>query len=153
MTINAVTKIDGIDRIGCDKNNINCYPLKWKTIFEFYENAGVSWQVYQDDNNFDDNPLAWFEQYQKASASSSLAQKGIAYLGLEAFYEAAANGTLPEISFIVGPAELSEHPPYMPKDGAWLQKKVVDSVVNSPKYNSTLLIVSYDGMKTLAAQS
>lgn len=103
--------------------------------------------MYQDDNNFDDNPLAWFEQYQNASASSALAKKGIAYLGLEAFYEAAANGTLPEISFIVGPAELSEHPPYMPKDGAWLQKKVVDSVINSPKYSSTLLLVSYDGMK------
>jgi phospholipase C len=153
MIISAVLQTDGIGSTGCDKNNINCYPLKWKTIFEFYEEAGVSWQVYQDDNNFDDNPLAWFEQYQKASASSPLAQKGIAYLGLEAFYEAAANGTLPEISFIVGPAELSEHPPYMPKDGAWLQKKVVDSVVNSPKYNSSLLIVSYDGMKTLAARS
>ncbi|PKX93731.1 uncharacterized protein P174DRAFT_440981 [Aspergillus novofumigatus IBT 16806] len=46
----------------------------------------------------------------------------------------------------VGPAELSENPP-------WLQKKVVGSVVNSPKYNSTLLIVSYDGMKTLAAHN
>ncbi|RHZ47182.1 hypothetical protein CDV55_100609 [Aspergillus turcosus] len=136
--------LDNNETPGCDKNNINCYPLKWKTIFEFYEAAGVSWQVYQDDNNFDDNPLAWFEQYQNASASSALAKKGIAYLGLEAFYEAAANGTLPEISFIVGPAELSEHPPYMPKDGAWLQKKIVDSVVNSPKYSSTLLLVSYD---------
>lgn len=33
---------------GCDENDINCYPLKWKTIFEIYEKAGVSWQVYQD---------------------------------------------------------------------------------------------------------
>lgn len=69
----------------------------------------------------------------------------MAFLGLETFYEAAANGTLPEISFIVGPAELSEHPPYMPKDGAWLQKKVVDAVTSSPRYDSTLLMISYDG--------
>ena len=68
----------------------------------------------------------------------------MSYVGLDAFYQAAANGTLPEVSFIVGPAELSEHPPYMPKDGAWLQKKVVDAVTNSPKYNSTLLMISFD---------
>ncbi|GMF76370.1 unnamed protein product [Aspergillus oryzae] len=124
--------IDNNETPGCDTDNINCYPLKWKTIFEIYEEAGVSWQVYQEKNNFDDNPLAWFQQYQNASASSPLAKKGLSYLGLDAFYKAAANGSLPEVSFIVGPAELSEHPPYMPKDGAWLQKKVVDAVTKSP---------------------
>ncbi|RAL05427.1 nonhemolytic phospholipases C family protein [Aspergillus ibericus CBS 121593] len=136
--------IDNTVTPGCDSYNINCYPLKWKTIFEIYEEAGVSWQVYQDKDNFDDNPLARFEQFQNASSSSPLAEKGMAYVGLDSFYGAAANGTLPEISFIVGPAELSEHPPYMPKDGAWLQKKVVDAVTSSPEYTSTLLMISYD---------
>ncbi|KAJ5351714.1 hypothetical protein N7452_000688 [Penicillium brevicompactum] len=136
--------IDNNEVPGCDHSGINCYPLKWKTVYDFYEEAGVSWQLYQDKNNFDDNPLAWFEQFQKASKDSPLAKKGTSFLGLDAFYQAAANGTLPEVSFIVGPAELSEHPPYMPKDGAWLQKKVVDAVTNSPKYNSTLLMISYD---------
>lgn len=126
--------------------NVNCYPLKWKTVYEYYEAAGVSWQVYQNTDNFDDNPLAWFQQYQDAPESSPLVQKGIRFVGLDSFYEAAANGTLPEVSFIVGPMELSEHPPFRPKDGAWLQKQVVDAVVNSPKYSSTLLMISYDGM-------
>lgn len=125
---------------------MSCYPLKWKTVYEFYEDAGVSWQVYQDVDNFDDNPLAWFQQFQNAPPSSPLAQKGLSDLGLNAFYQAAANGTLPEVSFIVGPAELSEHPPNMPKDGAWLQQQIVNAVVNGPKYNSTVLMVSYDGM-------
>lgn len=69
----------------------------------------------------------------------------MSYVGLNAFYEAAANGTLPEVSFIVGPAELSEHPPYMPKDGAWLQQQIVNAVTKSPKYASTVLLISYDG--------
>jgi phospholipase C len=132
-------------RAGCDGNGINCYPLKWKTVYEFYEEAGVSWQLYQDTNNFDDNPLAWFQQYQKANKNSPLAQKGMSFVGLDAFYAAAANGTLPEVSFIVGPTELSEHPPYQPKDGGWLQKQVVDAVIKSPKYSSTLLMISFDG--------
>lgn len=124
---------------------VSCYPLKWKTVYEFYEEAGVSWQVYQDEDNFDDNPLAWFEQFQKAKKQDPLAKKGLAYLGLDAFYEDAAAGTLPEVSYIVAPKELSEHPPWMPKEGAWLQKQVVDAVVNSPKYNKTMLMISYDG--------
>ncbi|KAL2003706.1 hypothetical protein VTN02DRAFT_2609 [Thermoascus thermophilus] len=136
--------LDNNETPGCEKPNVNCYPLKWKTIFEFYEEAGVSWQVYQDTNNFDDNPLAWFEQYQKAPKHSPLSQKGLTFLGLEAFYKDAKKGTLPQISFIVGPMELSEHPPYMPKDGAWLQQQVVNAVVNSPKYSSTVLMISYD---------
>jgi len=68
----------------------------------------------------------------------------MSYKGLEQFYLDAAAGTLPRVSFIVGPAELSEHPPYQPCDGAWLQQRVVDAVTSSPKYNSTALIISYD---------
>ncbi|KAL1856193.1 hypothetical protein Plec18170_004062 [Paecilomyces lecythidis] len=136
--------IDNNETPGCEDGSISCYPLSWKTIFEFYEDAGVSWQVYQDTDNFDDNPLAWFSQYQTALPGTPLAEKGMSYVGLDAFYKAAANGTLPEVSFIVGPAELSEHPPYMPKDGAWLQQQVVNAVTKSPKYSSTVLIISYD---------
>ncbi|KAJ5948164.1 phosphoesterase family-domain-containing protein, partial [Penicillium verhagenii] len=136
--------IDNREIPGCDSHGASCYPLSWKTIYEFYEEAGVSWQVYQDSDNFDDNPLAWFRQFQNADPSSSLYQKGMAFLGLGAFYEAAVTGNLPAVSFIVGPQELSEHPPWMPSDGAWLQKKVVDAVTSSPKYSSTLLMISFD---------
>jgi phospholipase C len=116
---------------------------------EYYTNAGVSWQLYQDTDNFDDNPLAWFKQFQTASNTSTLGKSGMSFVGLDKFYSDAAAGTLPKVSYIVGPAELSEHPPYQPKDGAWLQKQVVDAVVNSPVYNKTALIISYDGKKNI----
>jgi phospholipase C len=63
---------------------------------------------------------------------------------LQSFYDRAANGTLPAVSYIIGPTQLSEHPPYSPHDGAWLQDKITRAVLNSPKYNKTALIVSYD---------
>ncbi|WEW57590.1 phospholipase C [Emydomyces testavorans] len=126
--------LDNNETPGCEKPNVNCYPLKWKTVFELYEDAGVSWQVYQDTDNFDDNPLAWFQQYQNARPGSPLADKGMSFPGLQKFYQDAADGKLPQISFIVGPKELSEHPPFSPKDGAWLQEQVVQAVTKSPKY-------------------
>lgn len=136
--------IDNNETPGCEGENLNCYPLKWKTAAEIYESAGVSWQVYQDTDNFDDNPLAWFAQFQDAKNGTALSDQGMAYLGLDKFYSDAGAGTLPMISYIIGPAELSEHPPYSPHDGAWLQQQVVNAVTGSPKYNETALIISWD---------
>lgn len=120
----------------------------WKTFPEYLEDAGVSWQVWQDLDNFEDNMLAYFEQYQLAPNGSALRRKGNSYPGLESFYANAAAGTLPQVSWIVGPQELAEHPPNMPVDGAWLQKKVVDAITSSPAYNETVLIISYDGERS-----
>lgn len=136
--------IDNNETPGCESGGINCYPLKWKTTGEIYEEQGVSWSVFQDADNFDDNPLAWFGQYQKAPKGSALYNKGMAGQTLQAFYDRAANGTLPAVSFIVGPTQLSEHPPYSPNDGAWLQRQIAQAVISSPKYSKTALIVSYD---------
>ncbi|KAJ4156123.1 hypothetical protein LMH87_001336 [Akanthomyces muscarius] len=136
--------IDNNATPGCEQPKINCFPFVWKTFPEYLEDAGVSWQVWQDFDNFEDNMLAYFEQYQKAANGSALRNKGNSYPGLDAFYDAAKSGTLPQVSIIVGPQELAEHSPNMPIDGAWLQKQIVDAVTGSPAYNETILIVSYD---------
>lgn len=137
--------IDNNEVPGCEAPGLNCYPLEWKTTPEFYQDAGVTWQVFQDTDNFDDNPLAWFKQYQTAPNGTALSDRGMAFLGLDDFYARAKNGTLPEISYIIGPTELSEHQPYSPRDGAWLQKQVVDAVTGGASYNTTVLIISFDG--------
>ncbi|OKL58236.1 hypothetical protein UA08_06388 [Talaromyces atroroseus] len=140
--------IDNNETPGCETGPdglYSCYPLTWETTFEVYERLNVSWQVWQNTDNFDDNPNAWFEQYQDAPTNSSLHIHGDSFqYTLDDFISAAANGTLPQVSIIVGQEELSEHPPWMPKDGAWLQQQIFDAVVNSPVYNSTVLIISYD---------
>lgn len=136
--------IDNNETPGCEGEHLNCYPLRWKTTAEIYESAGVSWQVYQDMDNFDDNPFAWFAPFQNAKNGTALSDQGMSYLGLDQFYSDAAAGTLPMISYIIGPTELSEHPPYSPHDGAWLQQQVVNAVTSSPKYNETALIISWD---------
>lgn len=140
--------IDNNETPGCEvdaeSDDFNCYPLLWKTTAEIYEDAGVSWSVYQDADNFDDNPLAWFGQFQDALAGSDLSTKGIVGGSLDDFYAQAANGNLPAISYIIGPSELSEHQPYAPRDGAWLQKQIVDAVTQGAGYNKTALIISYD---------
>ncbi|KAM3459564.1 hypothetical protein MY5147_009877 [Beauveria neobassiana] len=129
---------------GCDSPGNNCFPFTWKTMPEYLEEAGISWRVWQDFDNFEDNMLAYFKQYQNTPQGGALREKGISFPGLDAFYDACAKGTLPQVSWIIGPSEQSEHPPNMPIDGAWLQRNVVQAVINSPLYSSSALVVSYD---------
>ncbi|KAE8443036.1 hypothetical protein EG329_002430 [Mollisiaceae sp. DMI_Dod_QoI] len=136
--------IDNNETPGCEANGFNCYPLTWETAAEIYQGQGVSWSIFQDADNFDDNPLAWFGQFQEALTGSALYNKGMAGQSLDTFYAMAENGSLPAVSYIIGPTELSEHPPYAPRDGAWLQKKIVDAVTQGAAWSKTALIISYD---------
>ncbi|GJJ06253.1 hypothetical protein Clacol_000444 [Clathrus columnatus] len=138
------TTIDNNGTPGCEAPNISCFPLKWKTTFEHLEEAGVSWKVFREHDDFGDNPADYFGQFENLPTNSSLAQRGLGFPGLQAFYDAAEEGTLPAVSYIIGPMELSEHPPWGPHDGGWLQQQVVNAVTKSPKYHSTVLMLSYD---------
>jgi phospholipase C len=44
---------------------------------EILEDAGISWKVYMELDNFDDNGFAWFEQYRKALPGNPLFDKGM----------------------------------------------------------------------------
>lgn len=125
------------------EDNSEDVPLGWSTYPEMLTNASIPWQLYQDKDNFDDNPLAWFKYWQKLPEGAEK-EKGVGYLGLQAFYDAAANGTLPAFSIIVGPTELSEHPNNTPLAGSWLQQQVVNAVMNGPGWKNTALFINYD---------
>lgn len=138
--------IDNSEVNGCETSNgikYSCYPYTWKTTPEYLEEAGIDWFVFQNEDNFDDNPYAWFEQYQNDSAPA-VNDKANSFTGLDAFFDRARNGSLPAVSYIIGQKELSEHPPWMPNDGAWLQNQVIAAVANSPQYSKTALLISYD---------
>jgi phospholipase C len=52
---------------GCTGTNLDCYPLRWKTVSEYYEDAGVDWQVYENIIGYGiTNQWGFFEQFQEA---------------------------------------------------------------------------------------
>ncbi|EJU00487.1 phosphoesterase-domain-containing protein [Dacryopinax primogenitus] len=139
--------------------NISCFPFDWRTVNEYLQDLNVSYWVYQACDNFGDNGLTSFARYIWDSSNTvndtvndlvirsmtmDWTGSGAWSGGLDHFKADAAAGTLPTVSWIIGPAELSEHPPYTPRQGAWLQKEVINAVQNSPKYNKTILIISFD---------
>ncbi|WP_272420886.1 phosphocholine-specific phospholipase C [Polyangium jinanense] len=126
----------------------------WKTYAERLEEAGISWLVYQDyADNFSDNPLVGFQSFRKAffeDQESPLFKKGIesrlSNQNLDGFREDVLAGRLPHVSWIVGPADYSEHPgPSSPVQGAWYVQQVLEALIENPEvFAKTVLFVTFD---------
>ncbi len=119
--------------------------LSWTTYPERLERAGISWQVYQEEDNFDDNALAWFHQFSRAPTSSPLRQRGMQTRAAGWFENDARQGRLPQVSWLVAPTAQSEHPDYFPAAGAEYIASKLEAIASNPDlWRSTLFILCYD---------
>jgi phospholipase C len=130
--------------------------LTYQTYAETLQNAGITWKVYQNANdNFGDNGLAYFSQFVNAVAGTPLHDRGMASVPTgtgstitdiaAAVAHDAANGTLPQVSWIVAPEAFSEHPDAPPNDGAHFVNLIVQALAATPAvFNSTVLFLNYD---------
>ncbi len=117
----------------------------WTTYPERLQAAGVSWRVYQEQDNFDDNALAWFAQYQDAPVGSPLYENGMKRRTRQAFLDDVANDTLPTVSWLIAPADLSEHAKSAPNKGADLTSVYLDALAKNPAvWEKTVFIYTMD---------
>ncbi len=117
----------------------------WTTYAERLEQAGVSWKVYQQADNYGTNVLEYFEAFRTAPPGSPLYAKGVAR-GPEGDFESdAINDRLPTVSWIMPTAAQSEHPNYMPADGAAFVASKIDAIAANPDvWAKTVFILTYD---------
>ena len=117
----------------------------WTTYAERLEQAGISWKVYQLEDNYGCNMLENFKPFQQASKGSSLYQRGM-LRGPEGQFEYdAINDKLPTVSWIIPTSYQSEHPDYMPADGAAFVASKIDAIAANPAvWEKTLFILNYD---------
>jgi phospholipase C len=119
--------------------------LSWTTYPERLERAGVSWQVYQEADNYDNNALAWFTQYLRAPPSSPLYQRGILARPAGTFEDDARADRLPRVSWLIAPTAQSEHPRYFPAAGAEYIAQKLDAIAsNRDVWAKTAFILCYD---------
>jgi len=130
-------------------DNSEAVPYTWTTYAEMLQNAGVSWRNYQEADTGDDNPLAWFKQFQQAPTTSPLYQRGIAPVPqgtlVEAFAEDVRNDNLPQVSWIIGTNGSCEHPPYLPAAGATVISELLEALMSNPAvFNKSVFFLNYD---------
>ena len=119
----------------------------WTTYPERLQSAGLSWKVYQEADNFDDNPLAWFSQFKKAATSSPLYTRGLARStdSIADFKADVVNGRLPQVSWVVAPTAKSEHPANPPAYGADYVNGILDALASDPAtWAKTVVFLNFD---------
>ncbi len=120
-------------------------PYTWRTYPERLQASGVSWRVYQQTDNFDDNALAWFQSYQRAKPGSPLYENGIRPRASDAFARDVATGRLPRVSWLIAPTAQSEHPGHAPGPGAEFCNQILQALFHYPKvWGRTVVFVTYD---------
>jgi phospholipase C len=126
-------------------SNVDPTPYQWQTYPEALTNAGVTWQVYQEADNYECNPLEMFNTFQVAPTSSTLYQSGMRTFTPGQFEYDAAHDKLPTVSWIIPTSYQSEHPDYTPAAGADFVASKIDAIASNPEvWNSTVFILNYD---------
>ena len=123
-------------------------PNNTRTVFNVLQDANVTWAIYWDHEDVV-GPLAWLSQDQLAGLEDH-------FFDMDQFLDDAANGNLPSYTFIE-PRFLLDHNDQHP--GSWfippifadkvsngeaLISQVYQAVRNSPQWNETMLVVTYD---------
>ena len=124
----------------------NSEPLtNWTTYAERLEAAGITWRVYQEIDNFDNNALAWFAQFQNLAPDSPLFINGMMRRVPADFAQDVMNDKLPAVSWIIAPTRLSEHPPFAPNAGADYVNRYLAALTANPQvWQKSVFIVTYD---------
>ncbi|RYZ75761.1 MAG: phospholipase C, phosphocholine-specific, partial [Proteobacteria bacterium] len=124
----------------------------WTTYPERLEEAGISWQIYQDvADNFTNNPLAGFQSFRNAwfrvpGYSQALRDRGLTTRTLEKLADDVKNNRLPQVSWIIADAAGSEHPdPSSPAQGADYVARVLNALTANPEvWSRTVLLINFD---------
>ncbi|WP_158915627.1 alkaline phosphatase family protein [Caulobacter sp. S45] len=117
----------------------------WETYPERLEAAGVSWRIYHDMDDYDCNVCKYFVQYQTTPKTSALYENAMRDRPFETLLDDLRTGNIPQVTWIVPPAEVSEHPSYLPAAGEMHTAQILNALWSNPKlWARTALILNYD---------
>ncbi|MEU2874729.1 alkaline phosphatase family protein [Streptomyces olivoreticuli] len=126
----------------------NNYPptfYQWTTYAERLQASGISWQVYQGQDNGSLSVLNGFKSFREAQSGSPLYERGMRRLPDRAFEEDACNDRLSGVSWIIPSTAASEEPDALPAAGADFIAQKIEAIASNPEvWAKTVLIVSYD---------
>ncbi|WP_115717369.1 phosphocholine-specific phospholipase C [Gallaecimonas mangrovi] len=156
----VANKDDGNWTADMDRDHSEFSPYQWTTYADRLDKAGVSWQIYQEYDNFGDNALQSFKQFRGLNHNSSRYQKSRAWVAGSSAENAAASrgehlvaafakdvkeGTLPAVSWLIAPYVLSEHPEASPGYGASLTARLLEALMANPEvWSKTVFLLNYD---------
>jgi phospholipase C len=153
-----------VEPIGPGKDNGTLAAAAWTDMSWLLDNAKVTWKYYlgqgaepdceNDEDNCDPrtqsvdvksiwNPLPSFTDFvQKEVADPSYQAAHI--VPIDQFLADCAQGALPQVSWLVPNAQISEHPPNSVHDGEAYVTSVINAVMQSQYWNDAVIFLSWD---------
>jgi phospholipase C len=126
-------------------NYVPAQGFSWTTYPELLQQAGVSWKLYQEEDNYGMNVLEYFDQYQNAPPGSPLFANGMQIHQAGQFEYDAAHDQLATVSWIVPTSYQSEHPAYLPAAGADYIASKIEAIASNPRvWEKTVFVLIYD---------
>lgn len=115
-------------------------PSHAKTIFDHLEDRKVDWRYYEHGFCFLRLYSRWTLDVERIRPARD---------DRDGFFVAAREGRLPSVSFIDPkfidePPGNDDHPPADVRNGQRLVAQIVSALMNGPRWNKTLLIITYD---------
>jgi phospholipase C len=124
-----------------------------ETVTDLLANSSVSWKYYDNplavnyttalDNHGSSGPFGFWTPLSSRARSYSNGTIGN-FAGRAAFFSDAANGTLPNISWVIPTMKESDHPPQSVAVGQKWVSSVINAVERSPEWNSTAIFLTWD---------
>jgi phospholipase C len=133
-------------------------PYDWTTYAERLSEAGVSWRLYQEYDNFGDNSLAYFARFRGLDAASEDHRRARAWPAASTgvknshggflmadFAADVIAGRLPQVSWIVAPTDASEHPKACPGFGQAMTAGLIAALTANPDvWSKTVFFLNFD---------
>ena len=114
----------------------------WTTMPERLQAHGVSWKVYNQVGT-NNNALAFFHKF--TDPTSPLVRQALLPTWPGEFEADVATGTLPQVSWVLAPMNVDEHPPAPSRLGEWMTSRVVSALLANPSvWAKTVLFVTFD---------
>ena len=117
----------------------------WETYPERLEQAGISWRIYHDLDDYGCNSCTYFAQYRDLPHKSELYENAMRNRPLYELLWDLKSGNIPQVTWIVPPSTVSEHPDYLPAAGEDHTNLILQALwSNSALWAKTALIINYD---------
>ena len=139
LTMATCTYINQAQEIPTMANELTANGISWK----YYDTPMLPHDSLANETLWGNSFAAWNPLNAKNSTYTdpAITENVVAR---EQLFGDVANGTLPQVSWVIPSPEISDHPPANITLGMWWVTDVVDSVMSSQYWKSTAIIVLWD---------
>jgi phospholipase C len=141
--------IDPEGKNGGPATNNSGRRYTWETYAQRLDRAGVSWRIYRPEISAKYpvglDVIMNFAAFQDAPTTSSLYENAAKQRSVDAMLQDIRTGNLPQVTWIVPPYDVCEHPDMLPAAGENYLRQILEAFWSNPKvWSRTAFVLVYD---------